>query len=383
MSTATAEPPATEPNVAELTKLAAMPKADIAASFLGPGIVRDGNRIEAKPAPVVDPPKEEPKEKVEVPKIDPPKVDPPKTEPPAPKTKEDSIQDLRATRDQHAKDLETERKALADLRAEIEELKKQPAPKDFQEKMTALEKERDTYRQELRGAALERDPEFRKEYDEKINSQAGDMIRLMVSSGAPEAEAKSAVANWNESYFAEKVDEMDPLKRVKFTGAWQEAERLNRERQGKIQNAETEWQARQQQQETAQKQQGEEYQRQLFAERDSLYKELFATDGLRENADLQAKAREAVEASFAFTPRQIMHSVASARLLAESVIQKDGEIKELKEKHAALEKKAGELEEFVKNANGAVPRVGPSTGNEQAPDRKAIAEQFLNPVINR
>jgi len=378
-------PPLTAPDK-ELQAIASQSKDAIAAMFVGPGIVRDGKTIEAvtsKPAPKLE---EKPKEEVktDIPKVDAPKTEPLKTDPPkvdAPKTKEDSIQDLRKARDQYEADLKAEKAERARIAAELEELKKRPDPKEFQEKLTQAEKDKAEYQRQLQAASLERDPEFQKEYDSKINGQAKVMLNLMEAAGVPSADAKAAVGAWNERYFAEKLEEMDPLTRVKFQGAWAEAERLHNERQGKIAHAETEWQARQKQQQEQAAKQGEEYQRFLHSERDAVLKEFGDMEGLRGQEELLKGAADVVNASFQFTPRQIMQQIASAHLLSKSVLQKDAELKELKEKMATLEKENADNKEFIKNQHGAVPRIGPSNGDEPLPDKAALANAFLNPTF--
>ncbi len=373
-------PPLTAPDKG-LQAIASKSSADIAALFTGPGINRDGKVVAepSKPAPKI----EEPVKKEEPPKTDIPKVDATKTEPPkeAPKTKEDSIVDLRTGRDEARKQYEAEKAARELLAKELEELKKRPDPKEFQEKLAQTEKEKAEYQRQLQAASLERDPEFQKEYDSKINGQAKTMLTMLVAAGVADADAKTAVGAWNERFFAEQMDSMDALTRVKFQGAWAEAERLHNERQGKIAQAESTWQERQKQQQEAQAKQGEEYQRFLHGERDAVLKEFGDMEGLKGNEEFLKGAAEAVNASFNAQPRELMKQVAAAHLLAKSVTQKDGEITALKEKLAALEKENNDNKTFIKEQHGAVPRIGPSGGEEPAPDKKALAAQFLNPTF--
>jgi hypothetical protein len=379
-------PPLTAPDK-ELQAIANQSKDAIAAMFVGPGIVRDGKTIEAtttNPAPKLEEkPKEEPP-KTDIPKVDAPKTDALKTDPPkvdAPKTKEDSIQDLRKARDQYEADLKAEKAERARIAAELEELKKRPDPKEFQEKLTAVEKEKLEYQRELQVAALERDPEFRKDYDLKINREALEMKKLLIASGVPEADAHKATASWNQQFFDEKSSEMDSMTRREFEAHWLEAKRLDNERQGKIAQAETTWQERQKQQQELQTKQQEEYQRFLHTERDAVLKEFSDMEGLRGQEELLKGAADVVNASFGFTPRQIMQQIASAHLLSKSVLQKDAELKELKEKMATLEKENADNKEFIKNQHGAVPRIGPSNGDEPLPDKAALANAFLNPTF--
>jgi len=372
-------PPLTAPDK-ELQAIANQSKESIAALFVGPGIVRDGKTIEAKPTPKLEEKPKEESPKTDIPKVDAtPKVDPPKVD--APKTKEDSIQDLRTARDEARKQWEAEKAEREKLIKELEDLKKRPDPKEFQEKLAQTEKEKLEIQRQLQAAALERDPEFQKEYDSKINGQAKVMLSLLESAGVAGADAKAAVGAWNERFFAEQMEGMDALTKVKFQGAWAEAERLHNERQGKIAQAESTWQERQKQQQEQISKQAEEQQRQLHAERDSLIKEFSDMEGLRGQEDLLKGAAEAVNQSFTYTPRQLMHQVATAHLLSKAVLQKDSVIQELQEKLTKLEKENADNKAFIKEQHGSVPRIGPSNGDEPPADKTKIAEAFLNPTF--
>jgi len=368
MSTAIAEPPVVEPPATPEPPTPAA-RADVANSFLRPKVNVDGNITQApdlsakKPAPAPTP-------------------EPAKTpEPPAPDPKEVSMAELRKARDEARQQLEAERAERAKYLAELEEYKKRPDPKEYIEKLTAAEREREEIRQQLRAASLERDPSFKREYHDKINANAKLMLDFMVASGADQAEATKAVQSWDENRFAEFAEAMQPGAKMKFQAAWMEAERVEQERRAALANADVEWTKRQQAAEAAQKQQAEQQQQFLIQEKESLFKELFTQEGLVDKKELQEAARQAVEASFTYPPKELMRQVASARLLAEGVKSRDAELTTLRSEMATLKQQLQEQEQFIKSQNGGVARISPSNPGEVPVDKKAMAEFFLNPPV--
>jgi len=360
MITATEEPPKEQQTQVQSTPEAR--KAD-ALSFLRPKVQVDGLTTQA-PEPV--------KAKVEPPKEEKPPVIPP-TDP-----KEQSIQELRKSRDEERKQreelqkqFEAEKAERAKILAEYEEHKKKPASEDFLKKHQELEAERNRLDQELRAAALERSPSFRKEYNDRINMNASSMVDIMVASGVEQKDAVNAVNTWNEDRFAEFAENMTLVQKTKFQAAWMQAEQIENERKAALANADAERESATQEQQKAQMEQHQQF---LKSEEDTMFRELFATEGLKENTELQQKARDAVQASYQMQPRQLMHAVATSRILADAVLAKDAEIAEMKKK---LEEQA----EFIKSAKEGVARVSPTDPGDKPEDRKAKAQGFLNPKV--
>ncbi len=365
MSTATEEPPKDQQTQIQPTPEAR--KAD-ALSFLRPKVQVDGLTTQA-PEPVKPPVKTEEKP--------PTKTD----EKPPTDPKEQSIQELRKSRDEERKQreelqkqFETKNETLNKLMAEFEEHKKKPASEDFLKKHQELEAERNRLDQELRAAALERSPSFRKEYNDRINMNASSMVDIMVASGVEQKDAVNAVNTWNEDRFAEFAENMTLVQKTKFQAAWMQAEQIENERKAALANADAEWKKRESATQEQQKAQMEQHQKFLQSEEETMFKELFATEGLKENTELQQKARDAVQASYQMQPRQLMHAVATSRILADAVLAKDAEIAEMKKK---LEEQA----EFIKSAKEGVARVSPTDSAEKPEDKKARAQSFLNPKV--
>ncbi len=380
MSTAIAEPPiAVEPTITTPPPVAPTPEARKANadSFLRPPVRSDSGIVtqapdltQKKPTPEIA---KTPEGAVTLPPTDP---------------KEVSIAELRKGRDEARKQLEefqktleTEKAERARIAAEMEEYKKRPDPKEYIEKLSVVEKEREEYRQQLRAAALERDPGFKKEYDDRINLNAKSMLDLMTGAGVEPAEALRAVNKWDEDSFAVAAESMTPAQKMKFQASWMQAEQIHNEKRSAIANADAEWAKRTQQAELAQKSQQEQHQAFLESEKQAMFRDLFSKEGLADKKELQDAARQAVEASFGYSPRQLMEQVAYARVLAEGVKQKDADLTATRAELDTLKKKVAEQEEFIKAQNGGVARISPSDPGEAPVDKKARAASFLNPTI--
>lgn len=377
MSTAATEEP---PKVAETVEPTPEARKAEAASFLRPKVKVDGLTTQA-PEPVQakapEPAKVEEKKPEEV-KATEAKIDP----------KEVNIGELRKSRDEERKlreelqkQFEAEKAERAKLLAEYEEHKKKPASEDFLKKHQELEAERNKLDQELRAAALERSPSFQREFNDRINANANSMVELMVASGVERADAVRAINTWDENRFAEFSEGMTAPQKIKFNAAWMQAEQIENDRKSALANADAEWKKREEQTAQQQKAQFEQHQQLLKQEEESMFKELFQTEGLRENQELQAKAREAVAASYQMPPRQIMHAVATSRILADAVLVKEQQLKDLQAQFDEAKAKLAEQAEFIKNANGSTARLSPTDAAEQPVDKKARAQSFLNPTV--
>lgn len=376
MSTATEEPP----------KIPAE-RASVAADFLRPKVQTDVGVVKAPEPPEV---KKEESTKIEPPKTEVKKEDAPpvKTEEAKPDPREQNLGELRKMRDEARKRAEELEKAVeaekaerAKLAAEYETFKKNPVPKEFEEKLTAAEREKEQIRLELRAASLERDPQFRKEYNDRINQNAKSMLDIMVASGMESAEATKAISAWNEDTFAAASDSMTAPQRIKFQAAWMQAEQIESERRAALANADAEYKKRETAAQEHARLQQEQQQQWLKGEQESLFKELFTQDHLKDNVELQKAAREAVDASYQMPPKEIMRQVAAARLLAEGIQIKEKALTELQAKYDELKKKHDEAESFIKNQNGSTARISPSDPAGEVVDKKARANSFLNPTF--
>lgn len=374
MSTAVAEAPTDTkpPETKQPTE-----REVLAQSFLRPKVVTANSPVTAPPPT----PEATPEAKAPETKPEPKPEAKPEAKPDGHKTPEESWAELRKKAEAAEKALEAEKSERARLAAEYEEFKKNPVPKEFAEKLTQTEKEKEEIRKQLQAAALERDPGFKKEYDDRINANAQDMMGYLTASGADQAEAKRAIAQWNEQYFADQLEQMVGPAKVKFQAAWFEAERIFREKQAKLANADQEWKQRETAMAEQQKMQAAQHEAYLKSQESEMFKELFSVEGLRENQELQKAAKEAVAASYQFTPKEIMHRIATATLLATSVQQKDAALKELQAKYDELKKKADTDEAFIKNQGSAVPRLSPTDAPVSSDERAKIVHSLLHPRI--
>lgn len=374
-TTATEEPPKTT----EATPTPDARKAE-ALSFLRPKVTVDGVTTQA-PEPVKPKAEEPPKQEEKKPEETKPaeaKIDP----------KEVNIGELRKSRDEERKlreelqkQFEAEKAERAKLLAEYEEHKKKPASEEFLKKFQELEEEKKRIDQELRAAALERSPSFRKEFNDRINANANSMVDLMVASGVDRNEAVKAINTWDENRFAEYSEGMTAPQKIKFNAAWMQAEQIENDRKAALANADVEYKKREEQAQQQQKAQFEQHQQFLKQEEESMFKDLFATEGLRENAELQNKAREAVQASYQMPPKQLMHAVATSRILADAVLVKEQQLKDMQAKLDEASAKLAEQEEFIKNAQASTARLSPTDAAATPEDRKAKAQSFLNPTV--
>lgn len=373
-TTATEEPPKTP----EAAPTPDARKAE-ALSFLRPKVTVDGVTTQA-PEPVKakeEPPKQEEKKPEETKPAE-AKIDP----------KEINIGELRKSRDEERKlreelqkQFEAEKAERAKLLAEYEEHKKKPASEEFLKKFQELEEEKKRIDQELRAAALERSPSFRKEFNDRINANANSMVDLMVASGVDRSEAVKAINTWDENRFAEYSEGMTAPQKIKFNAAWMQAEQIENDRKAALANADVEYKKREEQAQQQQKAQLDQHQQFLKQEEESMFKDLFATEGLRENQELQNKAREAVQASYQMQPRQLMHAVATSRILADAVLVKEQQLKDMQAKLDEASAKLAEQEEFIKNAQASTARLSPTDAAATPEDRKAKAQSFLNPTV--
>lgn len=372
MSTATEEPP----------KIPAE-RASIAADFLRPKVQTDVGVVKSPEPPEVKKVEEPPK--TEVKKEDAPPV---KTEEVKPDPREQNIGELRKMRDEARKQheeavklLEAEKAERARIAAEYETFKKNPVPKEFEEKLTKAEQERQRLDRELQATSVERSSYYKETFKDPINAHATLMRDVMVQSGMTLADANKAIGDWDENAFVQAAQEMNPVQEVKFKAAWMETIRLDTARREVLSKADEHAKKLEQQQQEQMKLQQEQQQQWLKSEQESLFKELFAQDHLKDNVELQKAAREAVDASYQMPPKEIMKQVAAARLLAEGIQIKDKALTELQAKYDELKKKHDEAESFIKNQNGSTARISPSDPSGEVVDKKTRAASFLNPTF--
>lgn len=273
---------------------------------------------------------------------------------------------------------------LAKIQAEYEEYKKKPAPDNVLKELEETRKAKEEYQRELRVAALARDPEFNAKYDKPIQTAMQAMVDIAVAGGMEKNDALRMVSAWDKTRFAEALATMDDVGKMEFGAHMQEAIRLYGQKQAELDNAETSWQARQKQQEEAQKGQQEAYRKGLMSDIDAVLKEAGETPLGKEEGALE-NVRGLLEKAAGLggerlSNREMFKLMGTSAMLA-TAFQRQTKVMEEKEaKIADLEKTVAERDAFIKDQNLSIPSVNGSSVEKKL-DRKELARQFLNPVV--
>lgn len=388
MSTAVAEPPP----ATDQAKVEALPpnKAEQDA------ILASIRRPKVEVTSVVQHKVEKPVEKVAEAKTDPPK-EPVKTEVKAEakdggKDPGASWAELRKQKEE-AEQRATERELLlktrdeemTKLQQEFETYRKNPVPKEVEERLTKAEQERAEYQKELRIAALHRDPEFNRKYDTGIQSAMKRMVESAVAAGVDKTVATKAVSMWDRSAFGEWAAGMGDMEKLEFGASMQRAVELHDAKQSELENADTTWQQLQQQREADQKQQQEQYRGLLAKDADDALKELSAMEIAKLHPDATKEAEALMRRAAGLngerpTSRELLGIVGKSLLLARGFEKQAETIKSHEDKIAELVKKLGEQEAFIKEQRGAEPGISSAISGTPE-DKKALVNSFLNPRV--
>lgn len=332
--------------------------------------------IQKPPVAKVEPVKEEKKEEVkEVKKEEKPLTDAEKNFA-ALRQKAEEAEKRFAERDAEAKR----------IHEEFETYKKQPVPKEFEEKLTAAEKRAQEYQQELRSAALARDPDFQRKYDVPIKSSLERMAAEAIAGGADPKEVNSAIAQWDENKFALWLDEMPPANKLRFQTAYGKATELDNQRSDELKNSEQAWTERQKHFETEQKRAHETYLESLKGDKKEVLSDLMNTQDIFKNDETLRKETEALLDRAAglngekLSNRQVLDMVAKSHVLARHFQRVDKERADLAAELEATKKTLAERDAFIKEQAGAVPGISGSL-SAGAPDTKSIVSSLLNPRV--
>lgn len=380
MSTSIAEPPPAEVKTPVETKSA--PDQDaIVQSLLKPVVTGQPN---VKKQPTPEPSKEEAK----VPEVKTAEVK--KPEEAKPQTDIDrNIVALREKAERLEKEHRDATERLKAISDEYETFKKNPVPKEFEERLNATAKERDEYRQQLRAADLARDPDFQRKYTDGIKTSLERMISTAVSGGAEQAEIQRAVSEWNVDKLGEIAESLPIGRKMEFQAAFTRAVELDGERSRELANAEQGWQeiqkTRQADQERAQKQ----YLESLRGDKKAVLSELLEKqDIFKSDAELQKETESLLDRAAGLNgeklnARAVLSMVANSHVLARHFQRVDKERTELATKVEEQTKKIAELEEFIKGVNGSIPAPGPTKGQQTGQPDEAFLNSLLHPSIRK
>lgn len=277
--------------------------------------------------------------------------------------KEENMANLRKAREA----AEQARKALEEehnkLKTEFEAFKtKAPElPEEVKSRLTAaeqLEKEMQEMRQRVREVDLSRDPEFQAKYNRPIMERITAMGQTALAAGVSEADWKNAVANWDETQFAEWSEGMNPVQKVKFIGAWTAAVDLNQQQQAELKNADQSWQELQKRRQA----EAENQQKQVFTQNEQLARSVLAEtikpETLKEYEDLgpSAEALLLKAARYEIPAKEVFQQLAANQVLARVTVKQKSRIDELEAALVERDKKISEQDAFIANQAGAVPR---------------------------
>lgn len=367
MSTATAEKPPTEAAPVETPPVETPPvetkaPATIADIISGKSAISvQGKVTQASP--------KQPNNPEKVVDVKPPVVEevvdtkePPKLPDAADKSPAANFARLRIQKEEAERKATENEKALAEVRAELEKARALEVPEAFTRKQQETEATLAAYQKELRAAALERDPEFQKKYNEGIKSKAQQMQTIAIQVGIPKEEIAAAFSRWDEDKFAEWMVGMPQRDKVMFNGAWQRALELEEERKAEISNADTTYKQWQEEQTKAMTSQQAAYAKEVAGDVDAVFGELSETELLKGDAELAAETKKLLRATLGLDgqplPRKdVLKIIGGQFTLAKGFERQTAEITKFKADIAEKDAKIAELEAFVKEKGSATPRV--------------------------
>lgn len=272
------------------------------------------------------------------------------------------------------------------LRAEYEEYKKKPAPKEVMDELEMTKKEKAEYQKRLREADLARDPEFNARFDNPIRASMEQMVNIAVAAGVERKDAAAVVSAWDKGQFREWLSTMDDLQKTEFGAAMQNAVMLYNQKETELANAEQTWKERVKQQEEQQKTQREQYLSGLSADIEANLKELAETPLGKDHTELLTETRTLLRRAGGLEGERIdnktlLGMVGKSLLLAKGFERQEKALAEKAEKIAELEKTLAERDAFIKEQSSATPSVNGSLSTTKT-SAKAAAQAILNPVIN-
>lgn len=376
MSTEVLEPPpvVTEPNKITPPPAATPDPAAVVASLLKPNVRPKGDAAPIQntpPVAKVDPPKEQPKVEQEKPKPD----------------AEKNWAELRAAREAAEKLAKEREEELNKIRTEYESYKKNPIPKEFEEKLTKAERERAEYQKELRAAALVRDPEFQRKYAEPIKTALVTMQEALTGIAEP-SEVQKAISQWNEAQFAEWNESLPLAQKMRFNAAYMEAVRLDNQRTAELSDSEKAWEELSKSRQSEQERQQKLYLEALRGDTKSVLTELSDSQEIFKNdpelqKEVEGLLNRATGLEGEVIPRkQLLKNIADAHVLSRHFQRLDKEHTETKAELEKLKKDLAERDAFIKGQNLAIPGINPTVpATTGMADDKSVGLKFLRPSV--
>lgn len=255
------------------------------------------------------------------------------------------------------------------LETELETAKKTPPPEistkltDYEKELAELRKANGDYQARIREIDIAQDPEFQRNYDQKITSGMEEVLGYLTASGTDKAEATALVKNWDLRGISDAAADMDEVSKGLMMSAIRETQRVANERTAQLKKPEDFASKRRLQMEEQQKQAVQ--QRQTIAEK-IMNGLLESTPALKEEmyADFRTKVQNQLgrAARGEMPPNEVMAMVAQAEALQMGLAGQHAALEEMSKENEELKKKVAEQEEFIKNASGSL-----KSGTGQAP----------------
>lgn len=373
MSTAIAEPPPVETKTAEVAvavEAVSTPAQQdaVVETLLRPTVAKIGeskpaSKVEAKPAEVV-------KTEVKDGKAD----------------VEKNWAELRAAREAAEKRAAEHEARVKTITEEYETFKKNPVPKEVEERLTKSEQRALELQKELQTANLSRDPEFQQKYSVPIEAAVKRMSAAFLAAGVDQKEINTAVAQWNEQQFSDWMEAMPPAQRLQAQAAYMRAVELDAQRQHELSNAEQGWQELQKNRAAEQERSSKAYMDGLRTEKRAIMDELSATQPIfKEDPTLREEVETLIDKTAGLNgerlpPGAILRSMAQSQVLARHFQRVDKERGEAVAKVADLEAQVKLRDEQIAALSSSSPGINP-TGAKGGEDADATINALLHPKI--
>jgi hypothetical protein len=262
---------------------------------------------------------------------------------------------------------DTVRKELEAQKAQYEELRKQAAELEGlrRDAAKAIE-EAKTYREQLRAASIERDPEFQQQYSGEVMTRQQQMLDMAVAAGATREAFIEAINSGDEDALEGFRESLPPARQRIWDAKRIEIEDLWSKRQQAVKDSEKTW---------AQLEESRKHKAASEAERMRLENVEVAKSVVRDirsqipSMDKEASAEldqieEWLSHAVTDAPREeligslasgaVAHRIVKAQ--KEEIERLSGEIESRDKQLEELKEKLGEQETFIKNVSSQVPR---------------------------
>jgi len=316
-----------------------------------------------------------------------PKEKPPEKAPDKPADdKEINFANLRKKAEESEKRAAEREAELTKIREEYDTFKKNPIPKEFEEKLTAAEKRALEADERASRADLSESPAFQAQFQPGIQEAAGIMVEELKELGVEPADINSAIASWNKEQFAEWADSMPALSRDRFLRAHTEAVNLDAKRSRALADHRKTRASLDEQNRNAQKQQQEQYFASLKSERDSVFAEIEASHKeLLADPDIRRQTGEMLDRAIGadgkgLSTRDMLSTLAHTHTLAHHFKRVEGERQKLSDELTEAKKTLAERDSFIATLNGSTPVPSGTTPPDKA-DVDSIVSKLLRPTV--